>query len=231
MPGHHERQTNMRRRACASTIGAIDMLHPDTELRKRNDCIGYGVFATSPIPLGTITWVLDPLDQILDDSRLSHFDSRLLETVIKYSTINGRGQRVLCWDMNRFMNHSCEANVLSPGMPLEIAVRDIAAGEELTNDYGAFNIETDFRCLCGARTCRGIVRNDDFERLAPHWDERLRHATARAHWVAQPLAHWLHEEHGLLDRFRFPDPLPSILAHRWRVEGSEATSAGPAQPT
>jgi hypothetical protein len=205
------------------------MLHPDTELRKRDDQIGYGVFATAPIPMGTITWVLDPLDQILDETRLRLFDSVLLETVIKYSIVNGRGERILCWDMNRFMNHSCEANVLSPGMPLEVAVRDIADGEELTNDYGAFNIESDFRCSCGAGSCRRIVSNDDFERLAPFWDEQLHHATARAHWVPQPLAHWLHEEHGLLDRFRFPDPLPSVLAHRWRVVGNGATSAGPAR--
>ncbi|MHC5084588.1 MAG: SET domain-containing protein, partial [Planctomycetota bacterium] len=33
------------------------MIHPDTELRKVNETIGYGVFATRHIPKGTILYV------------------------------------------------------------------------------------------------------------------------------------------------------------------------------
>ena len=42
------------------------LLHPAGTLRWLNDGMGYGVIASTFIPKGTITWVLDPLDQILD---------------------------------------------------------------------------------------------------------------------------------------------------------------------
>jgi len=38
-----------------------------------------------------------------------------------------------------------------------IALRDIAAGEELTYDYNLFDGEDDAPCLCGAKTCRGSL--------------------------------------------------------------------------
>lgn len=38
------------------------MIHPNTELKFISNQVGYGVVATSFIPAGTITWVLDKLD-------------------------------------------------------------------------------------------------------------------------------------------------------------------------
>lgn len=40
-----------------------NMIHPHTELKHINNEVGYGVVATKFIPAGTITWVLDKLDQ------------------------------------------------------------------------------------------------------------------------------------------------------------------------
>ena len=42
------------------------MLHPNPELRYLGPEIGSGVIATAPIPKGTITWVQDELDQVID---------------------------------------------------------------------------------------------------------------------------------------------------------------------
>ena len=42
------------------------VLHPSSELRYINPSIGYGVFATRFIPKGTITWVFDELDQVVE---------------------------------------------------------------------------------------------------------------------------------------------------------------------
>lgn len=39
------------------------MIHPKTELKYISNTIGFGVVATNFIPAGTITWVLDELDQ------------------------------------------------------------------------------------------------------------------------------------------------------------------------
>ena len=46
------------------------MIHPDTEVRRVDDVVGVGVFATALIPRGTLTWALDPLDQLLTPERL-----------------------------------------------------------------------------------------------------------------------------------------------------------------
>ena len=150
------------------------MLHPDVTLRCVNDVIGYGVFATRLIPAGTITWVQDPLDQVLDSDALRRLGQRYSKIVKKYTWLNRDGNRVLCWDFGRFMNHSCDANTFSPGLEFEIAVRDIKAGEQVTSDYGALNVEAPLPCACGSPRCRGLVRPEDFETYAEGWDDLMR---------------------------------------------------------
>jgi D-alanine-D-alanine ligase-like ATP-grasp enzyme len=56
-------------------------------------------------------------------------------------------------------NHSCDANTGYDGLDV-VALRDIAAGEELTLDYATFCNQSaeSFQCRCGAANCRGIVR-------------------------------------------------------------------------
>jgi hypothetical protein len=55
-------------------------------------------------------------------------------------------------------NHSCAPNTAYRGLDV-VALRDIAAGEELTLDYADFCNDTAaaFDCRCGAATCRGRV--------------------------------------------------------------------------
>ena len=112
------------------------MVHPDTELRFVSPAIGWGVFATRDIPTGTITWALDALDQHLSDKdirRLPEYDRELVE---EYAYIDGRGDHILCWDHARFNNHSCDANCLGVCDDFQMAVRDIAAGEEVPKTMG-----------------------------------------------------------------------------------------------
>lgn len=192
------------------------MLHPDTELVKVSDAIGYGVVATKPLPRGTITWALDPLDQVLDPGRVEALGERYMPIMEKYTYVDGAGRRILCWDFARFMNHSCAPVSLSPGLPFELAVRDIGVGEEITSDYGALNLERPFRCQCGSAECRGLVRPEDFEQWSAHWDARIRAAFARIRDVPQPLAAWI-DDHAALDRcVADPASIPSILLHRWQ---------------
>ena len=70
----------------------------------------------------------------------------------------------------RLINHSCAANCrveVLRGRILIIARRDIAAGEELTFDYGfKFSEWQHHACLCGATQCAGfIVAKDQRWRL------------------------------------------------------------------
>jgi hypothetical protein len=63
--------------------------------------------------------------------------------------------------------------------PYELAARrDIAAGDELTNDYATSTAEPDFvmPCSCGSGQCRGVVTGNDWRR------QDLRDRYGR-HWV------------------------------------------------
>jgi hypothetical protein len=165
----------------------VKLIHPDSELRFIDDSIGYGLFATRLIPKGTITWAIDPLDQIVSPAGMSALPELLRTQVHKYSYLNGRGDRILCWDHGRFVNHSCQAACLSPGFDFEIAVRDIAAGEEITDDYGTLNPEEPFVCLCGFPDCREQVLPDDPERCGAEWDRLIAGAFPAIEKVDQPL--------------------------------------------
>lgn len=194
------------------------MIHPDTELRPVNDVIGLGVFATRSIPKGTIVWVLDELDQRLDPTRIRSLGPRYQALLERYAYLNAAGERVLCWDLGRWVNHSCEANALSSGWDFDLAVRDIAAGEELTNDYGSLNLERRFRCHCGSPGCRRLVRPEDFERLVDAWDAAVADAFSQLGQVPQALWSWVPRKRAVQAALRDPRRLPSIRSHRWHPD-------------
>lgn len=190
------------------------MLHPDTELRWIADSIGFGVFATRPIPKGTILWALDPLDQRISPERVRAMAPWLGDLIEKYTFRNARGEHVLCWDHGRFMNHSCAPVSLSPGVDYELAVRDLEVGDEITCDYSALNLEQAFDCLCGAPECRGRISADDFGRMVPVWDAKLRVAVRAAVNVPQPLLTLLPEPQRLYEFAEHPARLPSSARHQ-----------------
>lgn len=189
------------------------MIHPDTELRFVGPDIGFGVFATRPIARGTITWVRDEFDQTFSPERVSAITPPLRDVVERYCYVDGRGDYVLCWDLARYMNHACEANCLSPGYGFEIAVRDIATGEELTDDYGTLNIDVAFACRCGAPSCRGTIRPDDILRHGDRWDALIAAAFARLSAVPQPLRALVREDAALRRALAREVPIASCRDH------------------
>lgn len=71
-----------------------------------------------------------------------------------------------------FMNHSCEPNAGIKGQIFFVALRDIAANEEVTFDYAMVLHEPDgyktdyemgFACNCGSTNCRGRVTYNDWK--------------------------------------------------------------------
>lgn len=156
-----------------------------------SSAVGLGIICTRPIPRGTITWVQDPLDQVIPlDS--AHLDSPLFGPALeRYGYADGLGNLVLCWDKARYMNHHCEPAVRGVGCCADVAVRDLEAGEELSCDYGELCPSQPMRCACGSPACRGVVRPGDAERLGASWSEQSEAALALAHRVPQPLAELL----------------------------------------
>ena len=65
-----------------------------------------------------------------------------------------------------YVNHSCNPNAGISGQISLVAMRDIAAGEEITFDYAMADSSSydEFDCACGAPTCRGRVSGDDWKR-------------------------------------------------------------------
>lgn len=192
------------------------MLHPDTELRDAGKETGLGVFATRRLPRGTLVWVRDELDRSLPLEQVRALPVAYRRLLDRYGFLDRDGNRILCWDAGRFVNHDCDANVLPTPWSIEIAVRTIHAGEQLTNDYATLNLERGFRCACGDAACRGWVRPRDFEKLVSGWDERVRAALPYAAQLEQPLLQWLDPARRRAIRAGIRDParMPSIRANR-----------------
>ncbi len=64
-----------------------------------------------------------------------------------------------------FINHSCDPNCeseLRDGRVFVVAIRDIAAGEELTYEYNLYDSDDDDAdCYCGAKKCRGTMLSEE----------------------------------------------------------------------
>ena len=96
---------------------------------------GLGLFARDAVPAGTRTWVFDPtFDQVIKLSELNCAPQWFREFSSRYGFYLDDYPDALLFDGDngRFMNHSRTPNTDDHGY----AVHDIAAGEELTTDYG-----------------------------------------------------------------------------------------------
>lgn len=164
------------------------MIHPHTELRFISAEIGYGVVATRCIPKGTITWVLDKLDQTFTQQEVDVMDEVYKQILHKYSYRDNHGDLVLCWDHSRYVNHSFNSNCITTAYNFEIAVRDIYLGEELTDDYGYLNCLEPFRCLPEPNTSRTHVLPDDLLHFYKEWDDKVSAAFIHFNKENQPLA-------------------------------------------
>lgn len=164
------------------------MIHPHTELRFIRPEIGWGVVATRRIPKGTITWTLDPLDQVFTPEQVAKLAPPWQKQLETYAFRDSAGRHVLCSDHARFVNHSFRSTCLSTAYDFELAVRDIEPGEELTDDYGYLNVSEPFECVPERGVKRTVVRPDDLQRYHRPWDRKLRGAFQQFGNVEQPLA-------------------------------------------
>lgn len=101
---------------------------------------GVGVFTAEPIRRGQTVWAFDPLfDRLIPLAEYEAARPLVKDFLDKYAypSPDRPGYLVYETDNGRFMNHTHEPNLDFSG-PNAVALRDIAAGEELTCNYADF---------------------------------------------------------------------------------------------
>jgi len=119
---------------------------------------GAGVYTTAPIRRGT--HVLEYTGPRLTTEQT---DGLYADSEVTYLYGMADGKTVIDgFGMAAFVNHSCQPNCEADQIDNRvwiIALRDIAAGEELTYDYNFYDAEPGevVPCHCGANSCRGTM--------------------------------------------------------------------------
>jgi hypothetical protein len=149
---------------------------------------GRGLFARCAIPAGTR--VIEYVGRRINKRESDRLEKRRLERArrggdssIYAFVLNSRVDidGGVPWNLARLANHSCDPNCetrIIRGRIWIIALRKIAAGDEITYDYNFdWNLCRDHRCLCEAKGCPGFILRADLR-----W--RLRRRLAREQSVA-----------------------------------------------
>lgn len=188
------------------------MIHPDTELKFINEQVGYGVFATATIAEGTIVYVKDSLELSISPTDYLMHSKEMQEVIEKYSYIDEKGNRIVSWDFAKYVNHCCNCNTISTGYGFEIAIRDISKGEQITDEYGIFNLEKSMTLVCGEENCRKEIKPADFDTYYQEWDEKIKKSIRKLFEVPQPLMPFIDEKtRGELDELsRCPEQYKSV---------------------
>lgn len=100
-----------------------------------------GVFAAEPITAGQVIYRFDPcFDRLISRAELASYPASIRRFVERYTYPHptDRLRLVLDVDNGRHMNHSPEPNTDFRYAIFGYAIRDIAAGEEITCNYADF---------------------------------------------------------------------------------------------
>jgi hypothetical protein len=126
---------------------------------------GTGLFAVEPIAEGEIVCVKG--GYIFNRRRLDSMPDwyRTAEIQVAEDLFIGPLEESEREGSMIFSNHSCEPNIGVRGQIVFVAMRDIAAGEELTHDWATTdNDDYTTECNCGAPTCRKVLTGKDWRK-------------------------------------------------------------------
>lgn len=155
------------------TPAADCWLHDDVAVA-RSGIAGRGLFAIAPIAAGTAVSRLG--GRLVSTAELrellvapDYVDSIVVDDDLHLVLAAG--------NRNRYGNHGCEPNLWWTDADTLSTRRDVAAGEELTNDYSTSTADPQFllRCHCESYRCRQMVTGDDWRipqlqrAYAGHW--------------------------------------------------------------
>jgi uncharacterized protein len=136
---------------------------PKLTVRENTEKGGYGVFAQAPLAAGEIAMVwggrvvsLAELDSVPEEKRRQLV--QIEEDLFSMSVGDA--------EPSDYINHSCNANVGVDGNIALVAMRAIAAGEEVCFDYAMTDGSPydEFECACGAPNCRGWITGNDWKK-------------------------------------------------------------------
>jgi len=144
-------------------VAVSSYISPKAVKGRASEIAGRGLMAVQPIARDEIvaikgghlvgTATLDALPERLQNSQIQVADGFYLVALdeAEYEPVM------------LFINHSCEPNVGFAGNIVLVAMRDVAAGEELTTDYALFDDADDpMACNCGTPSCRGTISGRDW---------------------------------------------------------------------
>jgi uncharacterized protein len=101
---------------------------------------GIGVFACEAVAVGTAVWRYEPaFDRLITDAEIAEAPQAFRDFLETYSyrSMEVAGGVILPCDHARFLNHSDRPNTMERPF-VSLASEPIAAGDEITCDYGAF---------------------------------------------------------------------------------------------
>jgi SET domain-containing protein len=138
-------------------------LSPKLEARHHLNKGGFGVFAKASIRAGevVVAWGGD----VLTAKEFAALPTKVQQHSLQieddlYLVPSGADEPA------DYVNHSCAPNVGMRGQIVLVALRHIAAGEEVCFDYamsdgGPYD---EFDCACGMPNCRGKITGNDWKR-------------------------------------------------------------------
>lgn len=132
---------------------------------KQSGIAGRGLYADAPLARGEIVSVkgghlVDRATRARNREAINDADLQIADDLFLAPLTADEFESVMM-----FPNHSCEPNVGVQGQIVFVALRDVAAGEELTLDYGTIDHDAEpMACRCGAAACRGTITGKDWRR-------------------------------------------------------------------
>jgi len=124
---------------------------------------GTGLFASQFIPKGKIIARVSNDERFCKKKDINNFSVDLQKDLMVYAYSDKDGYIYYPKDNNKYMNHSCNPNVLDFGDGVEVAIKNIEINEEITCDYRQFYDSdwcANFKCNCNSLNCCGIMKYD-----------------------------------------------------------------------
>tara|TARA_B110000211_G_C13926427_1_gene485178 strand:+ start:188 stop:757 length:570 start_codon:yes stop_codon:yes gene_type:complete len=163
---------------------------------------GLGVFAQRDLPKGTLVYSEDRDEserRVYTRDEIAAFCPEQVRRLNFFGVCLGEEQVVIesyliPWvdmmvenipyenapDNGMFFNHSCNPNLVWASDITLVTWKDVAAGDELTYDYGTEDVNVaSFRCKCMETQCRGDIGGEEWQSLQHVYGRNFRESVLK----------------------------------------------------